>query len=212
MDHDVNYINIEWTPPHDDNGNPITHYDIERKDQMSGRWIKVNTLPVYDNKFLDNRVQPGHAYEYRVKAVNKAGQGQPSDPSEIAWAKPSLEIPRFELDIDGKEIRVKAGNPIDLTIPYVGSPQPEIKWTKNGNEIKEIQTNTTTTKYYVSFSKRSDSGSCKIVAKNSLGQAEARVLINVIDKPGSPEGPIIYTSTTRRSITISWKPPIDVIF
>lgn len=157
-------------------------------------------------------MQPGHAYEYRVKAVNKAGQGQPSDPSETAWAKPKFEVPRFELDIDGKEIRVRAGNPIDLNIPYVGSPQPEIKWTKNGNELKEIETNATTTRYYVSSSKRSDSGPCKIVATNSLGTAEARVLINVVDKPGPPEGPITYPSTTKRSITVAWKPPTDVIF
>lgn len=212
MDYDVNNINIKWAPPQDINSNPITGYDIERKDQKTGRWIKVNIFPVYENKYSDNRVQPGHSYEYRVKALNKTKQGQPSDPSDTAWAKPSSEIPRFELDIDGKEIRVKAGNPIDLTIPYVGAPQPEIKWTKNGEEIKDIQTNAITTKYFVQSSKRSDSGLCKIVAKNLLGQVEARVLINVIDKPGPPVGPIIYPAATKRSITVAWKPPIDVIF
>lgn len=102
--------------------------------------FQVNTHPVYEPEYTDDRVQPGHGYEYRVIAVNKAGPGQPSDPSDLAFAKPKFEAPRFELDIDGKEVRVRAGQPLDLSIPYVGSPQPEISWTKDGQEMSGKQT------------------------------------------------------------------------
>lgn len=67
--------------------------------------------------------------------MNKAGPGDPSEPSELAWAKPKFEAPRFELDIDGKEVRVRAGQPLDLAIPYIGSPQPTITWTKEGQQM-----------------------------------------------------------------------------
>lgn len=134
---------MEWDPPRDNGGNPVTHYDVERRDQKTGRWIKVNTMPVMGTKYSDDRVTPGHGYEYRIVAVNKAGPGKPSDPSELTFAKPKFEEPRFELDIDGKEIRVRAGDPIDLAIPYVGSPQPEIKWVKDGAEISGIETSPT---------------------------------------------------------------------
>lgn len=133
-DHDIDHIDLEWQPPKDIE-NPVTHYDIERKDQKTGRWVKVNTAPVKGTTFSDIRVQGGHCYEYRIVGVNKTGPGKPSDPSEAVWTKPKFEEPKFELDIDGKEIRVRSGDPIDLCIPYVGSPNPEIKWTKDGNDL-----------------------------------------------------------------------------
>ncbi|KAL3088858.1 hypothetical protein niasHS_009150 [Heterodera schachtii] len=208
-DHDNNHISIKWTPPTDTGGSPITHYDVQRKDAKTGRWIKVNTHPVYDCEYTDERVQPGHGYEYRVVAVNKAGPGKPSDPSELAWAKPKFEAPRFELDIDGKEVRVRAGQPLDLTIPYVGAPQPDIKWFKQDQEMSGIQTTPAITRLYIPKSARSDSGQCRIVATNEKGTAEARVLISVVDRPGPPEGPITYPATTKRSVTLSWRPPKD---
>uniref|UniRef100_A0AC34GPF1 Twitchin n=1 Tax=Panagrolaimus sp. ES5 TaxID=591445 RepID=A0AC34GPF1_9BILA len=209
-DRDVDHITLKWDPPRDDGGKPIDHYDIERKDQKTGRWVKVNSHPVKGTQYTDDRVQEGHAYEYRVVAANDAGRGQPSDPSDLTWAKPMFEEPRFALDIDGKEIRVRAGDPIDLSIPFSGSPTPTIKWSKDGKEMtSEITTDKETTRLYIAKSRRSDTAQCRIEATNSQGRAEARVLISVIDKPGPPEGPITYPNTTRRSIAVGWKPPLD---
>jgi hypothetical protein len=208
-DHDRDHIDLQWTAPRDDGGNPITHYDVQRKDQKTGRWLKVNTQPVYETQYTDARVQPGHGYEYRVIAVNKAGPGQPSDPSNLVFAKPKFEAPRFELDIDGKEIRVRAGNPLEVTIPYVGTPQPTIRWTRDGQEMSGVTTTESVTRLYIPVSKRSDSGQCRISAENPLGKVEARVKISVIDRPGPPEGPITYPATTSHSITLAWKPPTD---
>lgn len=66
-EHDRDHIDIEWTRPSDDGGSPITHYDVERKDVKTGRWIKVNTEPVrvckpcgYPKAFLDRRFLLGH--------------------------------------------------------------------------------------------------------------------------------------------------------
>jgi len=73
----------------------------------------------------------------------------------------------------------------------------------------DIETSNYVTRYYVPSSKRTDSGQCRIIASNGVGRAEARVLISVIDRPGPPEGPITYPSTSRRTITAAWKPPKD---
>lgn len=45
-EHDRDHIDIEWDRPSSDGGSPITHYDVERKDVKTGRWIKVNSQPV----------------------------------------------------------------------------------------------------------------------------------------------------------------------
>lgn len=205
-DHDTNHIDLEWEPSR--NGDPADYYDVERKDQKSGRWVKVNIQPCRGTKYSDDRVQAGHCYEYRVVGVNKAGHGKPSDASESAWAKPKFETPRFELDIDGKEIRVRAGDPIELALPYAGAPEPEIRWTKDGADMTDlIQTHNGITRLYIPKSKLSDAGQLRVSATNSQGRAEARVLIQVIDRPDPPTGPIVYPTTTRRSITVAWKEP-----
>ncbi|KHN73749.1 Twitchin [Toxocara canis] len=208
-DRDNDHIDIEWTAPTDDGGNPISHYDVERKDLKTGRWIKVNTAPVQGKAFSDDRVQKGHSYEYRVIAVNKAGPGKPSDPSAVAVAKPMFEAPQFDLGLDGREFRVKAGEPLDITVPYVGSPTPDIKWTKEGVTLNEVETDESKTRLFIPVSKRSDSGEVKISASNAYGDVEAKIKISVVDRPAPPEGPITYPETTRHSVTLAWKAPKD---
>ncbi|CAJ0587388.1 unnamed protein product, partial [Mesorhabditis spiculigera] len=208
VDTDNDHITIEWDPPRDNGGSPISHYDVERKDAKSGRWIKCNTQPVSGTEFRDDRVQKGHTYEYRVVAVNKAGPGEPSDPSDPATAKPMFEVPSFDLGIDGKEFRVKAGDPLLIQIPFSGSPKPEITWTREGKELSNIDTTDSITQLHILTARRSDEGPVKIRAVNKLGEAEANIKITVIDRPAPPEH-LIYPEIGRRHATLKWDPPKD---
>lgn len=209
VDQDVDHIEIQWESPRDDGGNPITHYDVERKDVKTGRWIKVNTSPVKGTSFCDERVQKGRTYEYRVTAVNKAGPGKPSDSSGLITAKPMFEAPRFEMDINGKEFRVRAGEPLNISVPYTASPAPDITWSKDGRDLSGVETDEWKTTLTIPVTKRSDSGMCKILATNTYGSAEAEIKISVLDRPSPPEGPVTYPDTTRRTVTVAWKPPLD---
>ncbi|CAA98064.2 Twitchin [Caenorhabditis elegans] len=209
VDTDNDHIDIKWDPPRDNGGSPVDHYDIERKDAKTGRWIKVNTSPVQGTAFSDTRVQKGHTYEYRVVAVNKAGPGQPSDSSAAATAKPMHEAPKFDLDLDGKEFRVKAGEPLVITIPFTASPQPDISWTKEGGKpLAGVETTDSQTKLVIPSTRRSDSGPVKIKAVNPYGEAEANIKITVIDKPGAPEN-ITYPAVSRHTCTLNWDAPKD---
>lgn len=204
-DTDIDHIDLKWDAPRDNGGSPIQHYDIERKDQKTGRWIKVNTQPVLGTTFSDTRVQKGHTYEYRIAAVNKAGSGHPSDPSDAATAKPMFEAPKFDLGIDGKEFRVKAGEPLVISIPFSGSPKPDIKWTKDGKELP-VETTESLTTLSIPVTRLSDSGPVNIKASNNLGDAEANIKITVIDRPSPPEN-LTYQEITRKSCALAWEPP-----
>ncbi|KAJ1363943.1 Twitchin [Parelaphostrongylus tenuis] len=208
VDTDNDHIDIKWEPPRDNGGSPIQHYDVERKDLKTGRWIKVNTTPVHGTTFSDIRVQKDHMYEYRVVAVNKSGPGAPSDPSDMAIAKPMFQAPGFDLDIDGKEFRVKVGEPLDITIPMHGSPQPEVKWTKEGVEVPGVETTDAQTRLFIKSSRKSDGGPIKIKASNECGIAEANIKVTVIDKPGPPES-LAYEDITKHSCVLKWVPPKD---
>lgn len=88
-----------------------------------------------DTHFYDEKVTAGKEYEYRVSAINEEGEGEHSDASVTLPAKPEKEKPKFDRsDIYGpvKEIKLKAGDPINIDLKIDGSPQPAIILTKNG--------------------------------------------------------------------------------
>lgn len=138
VDSDKDHIKIKWSAPISNGGSPIIGYDVERRDRATGRWVKLNKEPVRTSEYYDDRVQEGHAYEYRVSAVNAAGAGKPSDTSNAFIAKPMKEKPKLWLDgIIGRKIKVRAGEPINIDIPISGAPTPKIEWHKNTIPVAE---------------------------------------------------------------------------
>jgi hypothetical protein len=56
---------------------------------------------------------------------------------------------------------------------------------------------------------RGDKGKYEVVIKNNKGEIKVPIEVEVIDKPGAPEGPIRVSDVTNQSASISWKPPKD---
>ena len=86
-DVDRTHIGISWSPPESDGGSPITSYLIEKKDTSSTRWIKIKET-IIDTEFTIRDLTEGQTYEFRVAAVNKAGPGPFSEPTEPKLCKP----------------------------------------------------------------------------------------------------------------------------
>lgn len=215
VDTDKDHIKIKWTAPISNGGSPIIGYDIERRDRATGRWVKLNKEPCRHLEYYDDRVQEGHQYEYRVSAVNAAGNGKPSETSHVITAKPMKEKPKLWLDgIIGRKIKVRAGEPININIPLSGAPTPKIEWAKNTVKIPEsnrvsTETSSEHTKLTVEVSNRDDSGKYTVTAKNEYGTDSADIEVTVVDKPGMPRGPLQYTATNPDSVSLSWNPPDD---
>jgi titin len=74
---------LRWTPPEDDGGAPITNYIVEMKHPGDKKWTVVDSK-VPSMEFLVKGLTPETEYIFRVTAENKAGQGPPSDPSDLA--------------------------------------------------------------------------------------------------------------------------------
>ena len=51
-------------------------------------FIFIPLFVVQGTNYVDENVTPNKEYEYRVKAVNEAGEGEPSDSSGNIAAKP----------------------------------------------------------------------------------------------------------------------------
>ncbi len=94
-----NAMTLNWEPPKSDGGSRVTGYQIEKKESMSTRWIRVTTDTVSDTTFRVTRLNEGADYEFRVSAVNKAGVGPPSGSSEKRKAKAPYGMNKFSSDL-----------------------------------------------------------------------------------------------------------------
>lgn len=87
VDWDKDHVDIDWKPPENDGGAPVEKYIIEKKDKH-GKWAKAVEVPADQNKATVPDLIEGEEYQFRVVAVNKAGPGEPSEPSDRVIAKP----------------------------------------------------------------------------------------------------------------------------
>lgn len=86
VDWDEHRADLKWTPPTNDGGAPITDYIIEKKSKHDRDWKEcVQVGPNCEATVTG--LKEGEEYEFRIKAVNKAGPGDPSDPSRKLLAK-----------------------------------------------------------------------------------------------------------------------------
>ena len=93
-------MTVSWTPPKSDGGSPITGYILERKEVSAKRWSKVTREPILDTKFKVKELIQDEKYEFRVAAVNNAGQGPFSEPSKPVTAKPPYGKEVLNLRVD----------------------------------------------------------------------------------------------------------------
>ncbi|VEL06667.1 unnamed protein product [Protopolystoma xenopodis] len=189
VERDSTQIDLKWDPPDNDGGAPISGYIVERKEPKLNRWVKLTAQPVRSCEMSDSTVREGREYEYRVIAINEAGPSEPSKASELALAKPSKEPPKLDTSGLGlnaaKEIRIRAGEPLSLTIPIKGVPKPIIQWSKDGGPTPpgaNIVDKEDMTGMNVARAQRSDSGQYKVSLKNDYGEDQANIKVIVIGR------------------------------
>ncbi|CAB4063293.1 unnamed protein product [Lepeophtheirus salmonis] len=213
VDADITFIRVSWRAPANNGGSKITGYDVERRDLLGGRWIRVSTRPVSSTEFMDSDVTEGHQYEYKVRAHNAAGPGVHSDPSLPITARPMKAAPKLDLDVLNKRIRVHAGEYISVDIPFLGSPVPNVEWTKEGKRIVTNRFNSTVSPDAITFdlqnSTRLDTGKYKINVDNEFGSDCGYLTVTVVDRPEPPVGPVQYQNIDRETVKILWNPPED---
>lgn len=97
-DWDKDHVDLAWTPPTNDGGSPVTAYIVEKKDKF-GQWEKALEVPADQCKATVPDLIENQVYEFRVRAVNKGGEGEPSDATPPITAKPRNQAPRYIVTI-----------------------------------------------------------------------------------------------------------------
>lgn len=88
------------------------------------------------------------------------------------------------MDLVGREIRVRAGEPLNIDVPISGGPPPTVSWTKDGKPLLEggrveMTNDEDNAKVHIPSCRRDDSGDFQIHLKNDNGEdvGDIRVIV-----------------------------------
>lgn len=118
-----------------------------------------------------------------------------------------------KIKLDGlTDIRVRAGQPINLEVEFEGEPAPVATWKINekpfsGTDHVDLVNKEHQSTIQISSSLRSDSGVYSISVQNEFGVDSAKCQVTVLDVPGTPEGPLSVSKVHKEGCTLAWNPP-----
>lgn len=113
-----------------------------------------------------------------------------------------------------RNITIKEGEPIYIDVKIIGEPVPDVQWYQDNKMYiesgpKHVDNIPYNSKFFNDKPERKDTGVYKITATNKYGSDFAEIEINVISKPGKPEGPLEVSDIHKDGCTLKWKKPKD---
>lgn len=70
------YVTLEWKPPAEDGGAKVTHYRVEKCEETSEEWVKVEDVKSLDTAYKVTDLKEGVGYYFSVSAKNEVGFGE----------------------------------------------------------------------------------------------------------------------------------------
>lgn len=213
VDYSPEHVELKWDAPKKTNGAPVTGYIIEKKEKFSPHWEEVLVTDTPDTKAQVAGLKEGNTYQFRVRAVNKAGPSEPSDSTKPHVAKHRFLKPHINRD-KLKTVKVRAGESVKFDVDVRGEPPPTIKWSKEGQPIEtsahyRVENEDYNTKLAITDTERKLSGVYTIFAENPSGTDEATVEVIILDKPSKPEGPLEVSDVHKEGCKLQWNKPKD---
>lgn len=182
-DYNENKVDLKWDPPKSDGGSPLVKYIVEKKDKYGG-WDKACEVPAGETKCAVPDLIEGETYEFRVRAVNAAGPGLPSDATNPVTVKARNAPPKIDRT-NLIPVRIKAGQNFTFDVDISGEPVPKKKWLLKKKEITSggsitIKMQDYHSKIRVSGGTRAESGTYTIYAENENGKDSADVEVTIL--------------------------------
>ncbi|NXN20616.1 IGFN1 protein, partial [Nycticryphes semicollaris] len=118
-------ITLSWKTPRKTGSSRIVGYIIQKRKKGTTTWLPVNNVPIADKKLKITNLKKGLQYEFRVAAVNAAGIGDASEPSQPVFARDSTKSPGRVQDL-----KVSSNDSSSVTLTW---KRPDAK---DGSDVK----------------------------------------------------------------------------
>ena len=167
---------LSWQPPKDDGGAPIDNYIIEKMDVARGEWTPAETVSGLANQVKLTKLSPKKEYKFRVRAVNKEGDGPNLETAMPVLVKNPFDEPTApgtpeitdwnvdKIDLAWKTPESDGGAPIEK---YVVE-----KREKKGNWIKAAEVSSGSNKATVGNLSEGKEYEFRVIAVNKAGPGE----------------------------------------
>ncbi|KFV72566.1 Immunoglobulin-like and fibronectin type III domain-containing protein 1, partial [Dryobates pubescens] len=106
-------VTIAWRAPRQAGSSGILGYMVQKRKKGTITWLPVNTGPLPDKKMTVPKLKQGLQYEFRVAAVNAAGLGDASAPSQPACPRDASKPPG-----PVQELRVSSSDSSSVTLTW----------------------------------------------------------------------------------------------
>ncbi|ESO99758.1 hypothetical protein LOTGIDRAFT_141638 [Lottia gigantea] len=208
---------IQWQPPKDTGGVPLTSYIIEKREALRATWSKADKIDADQTVYTAKNLTEGSEYFFRVAAENKAGVGPFLEMDKPVKAKSPFGVPDQPDSLHIKNIK-KNSLTLEWTPPkYDGGARIKkyiVYIKKEGdNWEKETSTDSYKTNYDITGLKPEKDYSFGVAAENEIGVGEKAEtdkpikLSKPINPPSPPEGPMVVSEIQKKSCKVGWKAP-----
>ncbi|XP_041084630.1 immunoglobulin-like and fibronectin type III domain-containing protein 1 [Polyodon spathula] len=200
-------ITLSWSPPHNTGGTRIACYILEKRKKGSSIWSAATEEPIKGLKHTVTDVVEGMQYEFRVAAVNVSGTGEPSVPSDFAFARDPMKPPGMvndfkvtdstytTLSLSWSKPSTDAG---DEAKGYYVEVMPE----DSGTWLRYNSSPTNTTSYTIKGLKSMQMYFVRVIAVNDGGLGEPKELDNYIIAMPPPVRPRFLNESSLKSFMV----------
>lgn len=206
---------LRWNAPADNGRSPITHYVVEMKSRASTEWFPCGESKGSVPEATVRGLKEGSEVQFRVRAVNKAGKGNASSPTDYHLVKHRNLKPYIDRT-NLIDVTLKEGQNWQVSFDVKGEPAPKVEFffaSANVPLSNDAHYTIRNRDYHSFFSidnaQRKHTGSYNIVATNASGKDEVTIKVTVISKPSPPEGPLHISNICSTGACLRWSPPKD---
>uniref|UniRef100_A0A452QPL7 Myosin-binding protein H n=1 Tax=Ursus americanus TaxID=9643 RepID=A0A452QPL7_URSAM len=206
-------VTVSWEPPEKLGRLGLQGYVLELCREGASEWVPVNARPLMVTQLTVRNLALGDKFFLRVAAVSSAGAGPPAVLEQPVHVQKIIEAPKIRVPRHLRQTYIRqVGEPVNLQIPFQGSPRPQASWTHNGHALDSQRVNVRTgdqdSILFIRSAQRSDSGCYELTVCLEGLEAKAAIDILVIEKPGPPSS-IRLLDVWGCNAALEWTPPQD---